>query len=253
MILCALLILSSQELRTLWNSAADNESWRDLFFLFGLDVEFKDDPEDEPDSSGEHYERREEPKETKKKKKKESKHKHETKEKMKEPGKAYKDKKRSKKDDAAAKVREREEDNDKGLKGKKRKTKAAEETETTPKKKSTKQKAGSPVSTEKHPMRKGKGKPVSVQECRPAAFGRKKVKENTLLAKPGQAVAYSPDHREADEFEVGEEDHELDLGCPRIARKSHKRCKKAVLSEHEVKMATVRKYLGRIGATWPQF
>ena len=119
----------------------------------------------------------------------------------------------------------------------------------------------SPQSVEKHNEKKpegnkGKSK-AQAEDCRPANFGRKEKRTTALLAKPGRPVPTSPDRDEqgaiAEFQEELDGDDELNLSCPKIARRPHKRVKKVEVSSSVVKLFAVKKYLGSIGIVWPEF
>lgn len=96
--------------------------------------------------------------------------------------------------------------------------------------------------------------PRRVHGCKPVEFGRPQRK-STLLAKAGVPVPTDEDDpvasAEADQEGIAMGNEPL---VPPITRKQHQRtCKKKVLSESEMKMATLKTYLSSMGCNWPKF
>lgn len=228
--------------------------WRDLFFLFRMDAivdefhayepphEGTDDQDDDEQSHDDGLDPNEQ--ETKKKNKAEKKKKKKEKKKEKDTGPKKVGKSAAEKSAAKKPKKSKKLDNGAFSGG-------SDELATPPKK--------LPPSADPPSTTKLEKPPRNVNDCRPADFGQKRASRG-FLARPGREVPRSPVKVKREpgedpraEFEVGEEEDELELGCP-IQRKRHKRtCRKAVASKSVVTSKVVKQYMARIGLTWPKF
>lgn len=152
------------------------------------------------------------------------------------------------------------------------KTKTSEppQEDTTPPKKKAKVEMDSLQTPEKV-----SGGPLHVDQCRPAAFGKRQTPADTKLAKAKAPVkveqeskppvALDPPKKTSDakgkteqsvdaDMELGDESDDSVEFNSRVRRKPHKRsCKKKTLSESKQKLQNAKKFLNGIGVTYPMF
>ena len=254
-----LLVESAKELRDQWLHISKDRGWHDYFFLLGLDLIMQDYYNSHPEAKDAKNKKRDKQKQTPPQMK----------------GKC-----------AAVKSAAR--------KQKEGKEASPCATPITPKAKSKQVKAtfrdGEPLSTEKHvstvkrtnhcrPADLGRKKKNEVMLAKPGrsvpvTTSKSKKSDSDKKAKGQESKEKSKEPKEVEkgplkgrkkkadpesepddnEFDLGEGDDELDLACPRINRKTHKRKqKKKMISQSVLKLKAVTKYLAAIGIIWPNF